>query len=87
MRRIDIDVVGLGVRDDRQVVVLVGEHLLQPVGPLDRNDLQLDADVAQLRGDDLAAVARIGHRRQLERRLEAVLEAGLLEQFLRLGGS
>ena len=85
LARIDIDVVGLGVRDDGEVVVLVGEDLLQPVGPFDRDDLQLDADLAQLRGDDLAAIAGIGDRRQLQRRLEAIGKAGLLEQFLRLG--
>ena len=60
LARIDIDVVRLGVRDDGEVVVLVGEDLLQPVGPFDRDDLQIDADLAQLRGDDLAAVAGIG---------------------------
>ena len=71
LARIDIDVDRLGVRDDGQVVVLVGEHLLQPLRPFDRDDLELDADLAQLRGDDLAAAPRIGRRRQLQRRLEA----------------
>ncbi len=65
LARIDIDVVRLGVRHDRQVVVLVGEDLAWPVGPFDRDDLGLDADVAQLRGDDLAAVAGVADRRQL----------------------
>ena len=60
LARIDIDVVRLGVRDDGEVVVLVGEDLLQPVGPFDRDDLQLDADLAQLRGD--RPRRRGGHR-------------------------
>ena len=37
----------------------LGEDLLQPVGPFDRDDLRLDADVAQLRCDDLPAVAGV----------------------------
>ena len=87
LARIDIDVVRLGVRDDGEVVVLVGEDLLQPVGPFDRDDLEIDADLAQLRSDDLAAKPRIGRRRQLQRRLEAVWRPASLSSSLALAMS
>src|SRR5690606_8362476 len=85
LARIDIDVVRLGVRDDGEVVVLAGEDLIQPLRPLDRDDLGLDADLAQLRGDDLAAKTRIGGRRQLYAGPEAVLQPGFPEQLFRPG--
>ena len=53
----------LDVADDGQVEVAL-EHAAQPLRPFDVLDLRVDAHLGQLRGDDLAALARVRRRRQ-----------------------
>src|SRR5262249_51025532 len=45
---IAIEIVGLGVGDDGEVVVSLLEHLGEPLRPLQLGDRKLDADLAQL---------------------------------------
>ena len=56
----------LDVRDDREVVGLVGVGAAEPLRPFDVFDLRDDADLGELRGDYFATLARIGRGRQLQ---------------------
>ena len=72
------------MRDDGQVVVLVGVHTAEPLRPFDVFDLGDDADLGQFRRDYFAALARVGWWRQLEREFQRGLDAGLGQQGLGL---
>ena len=52
---------------DAHVVVMAGVDLIEPLRPLQILDVESNADLRQLRGDDLSAAARITRRRQLQR--------------------
>ena len=69
----------LDVVDDRQVEVAL-EGARQPLRPFDVLDLHVDADLGQLRGDDLAALARVLRRRQGQREVQRRRHAGVLQQ-------
>jgi hypothetical protein len=77
----------LDVRDDGQVVVLVAVGAAEPLGPFHVLHLGDDADLGQLRGDHLAALARVGGRGQRPGELQRRLDAGLGQQLLGLVGS
>ena len=66
--------------DDGQAVIVTTEHLLQPLRPFEEADLSFDTNLAQLRGDDFPAPARVGWRRQLEGGAEALGIARLSQQ-------
>ena len=68
------------MRDDGQVVVFPGEDAADPLRKLDVFDLGDDPDLGQLCRDHLAALARIGRRRQLERQLQRGFDAGFGQQ-------
>ncbi len=70
--RVAIEVVGLGVGDDGEVVVALLEHLGEPLRPLQLGDRDLDADLAELARQHLARALGLADRRQLEARLETV---------------
>src|SRR5262245_12330023 len=66
------DVPGLGMPDDRHVVVGVLPHLGEPLPPLDLLDLGPDADLGELIDEDLGAPHRVVVlRRHLEDGVEA----------------
>ncbi len=73
--------------DDGQAEVLAVEHLLEPLGPFEIDDLGLDPDGTQLGGDDLSAAARIGGGRELQRGGEALGDPGLVQQAPASSGS
>jgi hypothetical protein len=66
---------GFGVRNDGQIEILGLEHIIEPLRPFDIGDVDIDADLAQLRGDDLAATAGIARRRQLQRQVRSLTPA------------
>src|SRR4029450_2960221 len=82
---IAIEVVGLGVGDDGEVVVALLERLGEPLRPLQLGNGELDADLAELVGDDLAGALGVAPRRQFQAGLEAVGIARLGKQRLGLG--
>ena len=79
---IDLDIHGLGVGDDGEIVILAFEDLIQPLRPFDRNDLRLNPDFGKLGSDDLTAAPRIGGRRQLKGQGKAAGMTGLRKQRL-----
>ena len=68
--------------DDRQAEIFAFEHGFQPLRPFDIGDLRLDANLGQLRGDDLTPAAGVGGGRQVQCRLEPIGETGLGQQRL-----
>ena len=68
--------------DDGQVVVLVLVGAREPLRPLHVLHLGHDADLGQFRHDHLAALARVGRRRQRERELQRRGDAGFFQQCL-----
>lgn len=62
------------------------EYLRQPLRPFDVLDFGDDADLGKLGRDDLAALPRIGRRRQLQRQLDRRGDSGLGQQLLGLLG-
>src|SRR5262249_57341086 len=72
------DIPGLGVADDRHVVHALAPNAREPLRPLDLLEADLDAGLGQLARDDLARSYRVVvHRRDFQRRLEAVGVASL----------
>ena len=67
------------VVDDGEVEVAF-ERPGQPLRPFDVFDLRVDADLGQLRRDDLAALARIRRRRQGQRQVQRRRDAGFFQQ-------
>ena len=72
------------MRDDGQVVVLVGVSAAEPLRPFHVLDLGDDADLGQLRGDHFTALACVGHGWQFQAQLKRCLDAGFCQQRLGL---
>ena len=75
-----LEVVRLGVQHEAQVVVLVDVDVVQPGGEVDRVDLERDADLVEVRHEDLRDRRGVEAR---DRQLECeVLDSGLGQQRL-----
>ena len=72
----------LHMRNDGQVVVLVGVGARQPLCPFHILQLELDADLGQLGCNQLAALARIGRGRQRHGQRQRGLDASFSHQSL-----
>ena len=66
--------------DDRQVELAPGKDLVQPLRPLDVLDVDANADVSELRGDDLAGSSGVGAGWQAHRKIESIGEACFCQQ-------
>ena len=69
---VDGEIHRLDVLDDRQVEFPPAEHLVEPLRPLDVFDVEPNADLRELRGDDFARATRVRPGRQAKRGVEAV---------------
>ena len=74
---VDVVVQRFGMTHDAHVEVMAGVDLIEPLRPFEIFDFDADADLRQLRGDNLTAAPRVAGRRQLQRHREAVRIAGL----------